>query len=139
MLAGATPVLVHNCNGGAPIYRGVSEISGETGELNPAFNDAVDGIARPRGGNSTPEMHQLGRTNSDYTSWTTSEAAAHRAATMKGGNGVVLKSTIPAGRFHVHPNDEPWGESSLRGEFEVIIQGEMRGTPKAVWPGSLNG
>ncbi|MFD8781019.1 polymorphic toxin-type HINT domain-containing protein [Kitasatospora sp. NPDC059599] len=139
VLAGATPVLVHNCNGGTTVYRGVSEISGETGELNPAFNDAVDGIARPRGGSSTPEMHQLGFTDSDYTSWTTSEAAAHRAATMNGGNGVVLKGTIPAGRFHVHPNDEPWGEPSLRGEFEVIIQGEMRGTPEAVWPGSRNG
>ncbi|MFD8723898.1 polymorphic toxin-type HINT domain-containing protein [Streptomyces sp. NPDC059629] len=136
VLAGATPVLVHNCNGGTTVYRGVSEISGETGELNPAFDDAAEGIARPRGGDSTPEMHHLGLTDSDYTSWTTSEAAALRAATKGGGNGVVLKGTIPAGRFHVHPNDEPWGDPDLRGEFEVIIQGEMRGTPRAVWPGA---
>ncbi|MFJ9695644.1 polymorphic toxin-type HINT domain-containing protein [Kitasatospora sp. NPDC101183] len=139
VLAGTTPVLVHNCAGGGstPIYRGVSEISGQTGELNPAFDDAVMGIARPRGGPNTPEMHQYGRTESDYTSWTTSEAAAHRAAVKNGGTGVVIEGTIPAGRFHVHPNEEPWGEESLRGEMEVIIQGEMRGVSKPAYPGSL--
>ncbi|WP_308190031.1 polymorphic toxin-type HINT domain-containing protein [Streptomyces sp. MBT42] len=139
VLAGATPVLVHNCGGGTTVYRGVSEISGETGELNPAFDDAVEGIARPRGGDSTPELHQQGHTDSDYTSWTTSEAAAIRAATMRGGNGVVLRGTIPTGRFHVHPNDESWGMPHLRTEFEVIIQGEMRGAPRAVWPGAGTG
>ncbi|SFH19280.1 intein C-terminal splicing region [Streptomyces mirabilis] len=136
VLAGATPVLVHNCNGGTTVYRGAAEISGETGELNPAFDDAVEGIARPRGGTSSPELHQLGHTDSEYTSWTTSEAAAIRAATKGGGNGVVLKGSVPPGRFHIHPNDEPWGDSDLRGAFEVIIQGEMRGTPRAVWPGA---
>ncbi|MFH8804894.1 RHS repeat-associated core domain-containing protein [Streptomyces sp. NPDC017936] len=135
VLAGATPVLVHNCNGGTTVYRGVSEVSGETGGANPAFDDAVEGIARPRGGNSTPEMHHLGMTDSDYTSWSIDPAVAIRAATRGGNSGVVMRGVIPSGRTHVHVNDQPWVEDDLRGEFEVIIQGVMQGEPRAVWPG----
>lgn len=91
-------------------------MSGETGAPNLAFDDAVEGIARRRGGDSTPEMHHLGMTDSDYTSWTTSPAAAIRAATRGGGSGVVIRATIPRGRFHVHVNDQPWVEGDLRGE-----------------------
>ncbi|WP_405613615.1 RHS repeat-associated core domain-containing protein [Streptomyces sp. NBC_01508] len=136
VLAGATPVLVHNCSGGTTVYRGVSEVSGETGSPNPGFDDAVEGIARPRGGDSTPEMHHLGMTDSDYTSWTTSPAAAIRAATKGGGNGVVIRATVPSARRHVHVNDQPWAERDLRGEAEVIIQGVMRGEARAAWPGA---
>ncbi|GGT61245.1 hypothetical protein GCM10014713_63420 [Streptomyces purpureus] len=136
MLAGATPVLVHNCGGGTTVYRGVAEVSGETGGPNPACDDAVEGIARPRGGDSTPEMHHLGMTDSDYTSWTTSPAAAIRAATRDGGSGVVIRATIPSGRFRVHVNDQPWVEDDLRGEAEVIIQGVMQGRARAAWPGA---
>ncbi|MEV5971647.1 polymorphic toxin-type HINT domain-containing protein [Streptomyces sp. NPDC051921] len=136
VLAGTTPVLVHNCGGGTTVYRGVAEVSGETGGPNPAFDDAVEGIARPRGGDSTPEMHHLGMTDSDYTSWTTSPAAAIRAATRGGGSGVVIRATIPSGRFHVHVNDQPWVEDELRGEAEVIIQGVMQGRARAAWPGA---
>lgn len=136
VLAGATPVLVHNCGGGTTVYRGVSEVSGETGGPNPAFDDAVEGIARPRGGDSTPEMHHLGMTDSDYTSWTTNPAAAIRAATRGGGSGIVMRGTIPGGRTHVHVNDQSWVEDDLRGEAEVIIQGVMRGRARAAWPGA---
>ncbi|MFJ2646706.1 polymorphic toxin-type HINT domain-containing protein [Streptomyces sp. NPDC087420] len=136
VLAGATPVLVHNCGGGTTVYRGVAEVSGETGGPNPAFDDAVEGIATPRGGDSTPEMHHLGMTDSDYTSWTTSPAAAVRAASRGGGSGVVIRATIPSGRFHVHVNDQPWVEGDLRGEAEVIIQGVMQGRARAAWPGA---
>lgn len=132
VLAGATPILVHNCVGGVTVYRGVSRISGQTGEHNPAYDDAVNGIARPRGGTNTPEMHHLGYTDSDFTSWSTSEAAATRAALKEGSDGIVLKGTIPADRFHVHSNSEPWMEDDWRTEFEVIIQGEMLGEPKFV-------
>lgn len=129
-------MLVHNCGGGTTVYRGVAEVSGETGGPNPAFDDAVEGIARPRGGDSTPEMHHLGMTDSDYTSWTASPAAAIRAATRGGGSGVVIRATIPSGRFHVHVNDQPWVEDDLRGEAEVIIQGVMQGRARAAWPGA---
>ncbi|MFJ8870126.1 RHS repeat-associated core domain-containing protein [Streptomyces sp. NPDC102473] len=136
VLAGSTPVLVHNCGGGTTVYRGVAEVSGETGGPNPAFDDAVEGIARPRGGDSTPEMHHLGMTDSDYTSWTTSPAAAIRAATRGGGSGVVIRATIPSGRSHVHVNDQPWVEDDLRGEAEVMIHGVMQGRARAAWPGA---
>lgn len=136
VLAGATPVLVHNCGGGTTVYRGVSEVSGQTGGPNPAFDDAVEGIARPRGGDSTPEMHHRGMTDSDHTSWSTNPAAAIRAATRGGGSGVVIRGTIPSGRPHVHVNDQSWVEDDLRGEAEVIIQGVMRGQSRAAWPGA---
>ncbi|MEU3998664.1 polymorphic toxin-type HINT domain-containing protein [Streptomyces fungicidicus] len=134
VLAGATPVLVHNCGGGTTVYRGVSEVTGR-GDPNPGFDDAVEGIARPRGGDATPERHHHGNTDSDYTSWTTDPAAAIRAATRGGNGGVVLRGTIPSGRTHVHVNDQPWVDEDWRFEFEVIIQGEMRGDPRAAWPG----
>ncbi|WP_307706191.1 polymorphic toxin-type HINT domain-containing protein [Streptomyces sp. V1I6] len=134
VLAGATPVLVHNCGGGTTVFRGVSEVTGR-GDPNPGFDDAVEGIARPRGGDATPERHHRGNTESDYTSWTTDPAAAIRAATRGGNGGVVLRGTIPSGRTHVHVNDQPWAEEDWRFEFEVIIQGEMRGDPRAAWPG----
>ncbi|MFJ3929315.1 polymorphic toxin-type HINT domain-containing protein [Streptomyces sp. NPDC090029] len=134
VLAGAAPVLVHNCGGGTTVYRGVSEVTGR-GDPNPGFDDAVEGIARPRGGDATPEQHHRGNTDSDYTSWTTDPAAAIRAATRGGNGGVVLRGTIPSGRTHVHVNDQPWAEEDWRFEFEVIIQGEMRGDPRAAWPG----
>ena len=127
MLAGATPVLVHNCGGGTTVYRGVPE-------GHPGFDAAVDGEAVPRGGNNSAEAHHRGDTDSPFTSWSTSEAAARRAAT-KGptGVGVVIKSEVPAGRLHFHSNDEPWVE--FRGEFEVLIEGTMAGNPYPAWRG----
>ncbi|MDV5143289.1 polymorphic toxin-type HINT domain-containing protein [Streptomyces sp. SBC-4] len=127
VLAGATPVLVHNCGGGTPVYRGVPE-------GHPGFDAAVDGSVVPRGGTDSAEAHQLGNTESPYTSWSTSEAAARRAATRgETGVGVVLESRIPAGRPHVHVNDEPWADPDLRGEREVLIEGPMQGNPYPVW------
>ena len=127
VLAGATPVLVHNCGGGTTVYRGVPE-------GHPGFDAAVDGEAVPRGGNNSAEAHHRGDTDSPFTSWSTSEAAARRAAT-KGptGVGVVIKSEVPAGRLHFHSNDEPWVE--FRGEFEVLIEGTMAGNPYPAWRG----
>ncbi|MFE3165772.1 polymorphic toxin-type HINT domain-containing protein [Streptomyces sp. NPDC059224] len=127
VLAGATPVLVHNCVGGTTVYRGVPE-------GHPGFDAAVDGVAVPRGGPASAEAHHRGDTDSPFTSWSTSEAVARRAAT-KGptGVGVVIKSKVPAGRPHVHSNDEPWVE--FRGEFEVQIEGTMTGDAYPAWRG----
>ncbi|MFJ3961389.1 ricin-type beta-trefoil lectin domain protein [Streptomyces sp. NPDC090036] len=127
VLAGATPVLVHNCGGGTTVYRGVPE-------GHPGFDAAVDGVAVPRGGNASAGSHHLGDTDSPFTSWSTSEAVARRAAT-KGptGVGVVIKSKVPAGRPHVHSNDEPWVE--FRGEFEVQIERTMTGNAYPAWRG----
>ncbi|MEU9305835.1 polymorphic toxin-type HINT domain-containing protein [Streptomyces sp. NPDC048269] len=127
VLAGAAPVLVHNCGGGTTVYRGVPE-------GHPGFDAAVDGSVVPRGGTASAEAHQLGNTESPYTSWSTSEATARRAATRgETGVGVVLDSRIPSGRPHVHVNDEPWADPDLRGEFEVLIEGPMQGNPYPVW------
>ncbi|TDC73098.1 polymorphic toxin-type HINT domain-containing protein, partial [Streptomyces hainanensis] len=127
VLAGATPVLVHNCGGGVTVYRGVPE-------GHPGFDAAVDGSAVPRGGTASAEAHHLGNTDSPYTSWSTSDAVARRAATRgESGVGVVLETRIPSGRPHIHVNDQPWVDPDLRGEFEVLIEGPMQGNPQPVW------
>ncbi|MFJ9554351.1 polymorphic toxin-type HINT domain-containing protein [Nocardiopsis sp. NPDC101807] len=108
--AGDLSVLNHNCGGGTTVYRGVSERSGQTGDMNPAFEDATNGVVNPRGGSATPESHHNSKTNSEYTSWTTSPRVALTAATKDGGAGVVVRSRIPSGRVHVHSNEQPWVE-----------------------------
>ncbi|ARQ69197.1 polymorphic toxin-type HINT domain-containing protein [Streptomyces marincola] len=125
VLAGDTPVLVHNCNGGTSVFRGVPE-------GHPGFDEAVEGRASPRGGDASAEAHHLGNTDSPYTSWSTSESVAHRAATRGStGVGVVIEQRIPSGRPHVHSNDQPWVE--FPGEFEVLIEGPMEGNVRPVW------
>jgi hypothetical protein len=51
------------------LYRGVSTAS-------PAYDDAVQGIVKPRGGSASMEAHHEGNTDSIYTSWTTSKQTA---------------------------------------------------------------
>lgn len=45
------------------LFRGVNSSS-------PAFKNATKGVAVPKGGNATPEAHNSGNTNSNFTSWT---------------------------------------------------------------------
>jgi hypothetical protein len=126
----AADVLVHNnCGPGTPIYRGVSE-------GHPGYDNALEGRAVPRGGTSTPEMHQLGYTDSPYTSWSTSEAVATRAALKNADRGVVLQTRITSDTRYIDVNSQSWADEDLRGEYEVQIEGEVSGaTPKRVMRG----
>jgi hypothetical protein len=80
-------------------------------------------------------MHQLGFTDSPYVSWTTSEAAAIRAIMNQTGSGVVLRIQIPEGMPIINVNDQPWAEPSLRGEFEILLEGIITGADVAPYPG----
>ncbi|PKW10641.1 RHS repeat-associated core domain-containing protein [Streptomyces sp. 1222.5] len=78
------------------LYRGVSTAS-------PAYDDAVEGIARPRGGSASMETHHDGNTDSIYTSWTTSKqtALAYARGAAEGRSdlpGVILQVKLPLGQ-----------------------------------------
>ncbi|MGH7979992.1 MAG: RHS repeat-associated core domain-containing protein, partial [Limisphaerales bacterium] len=73
------------------VYRGVSKTT-ESGALNPAYEEALQGNATPRGwpdGVEDPAQHNAGQTaNSVFTSWTTDPTMAQAFATAN-GEGVV--------------------------------------------------
>ncbi|MFC4128667.1 putative T7SS-secreted protein [Nocardia rhizosphaerae] len=121
-----------NTNGGtwnqsdAPyLYRGVPH----QGPLDPEefqrmYQNALEGIAEPRGGSASAGQHVGGNTESPYTSWTTDyEDVALDAATELPGPGVVMR--IPnadgPGYHRVGGIDYPYDES------EVTIMGRVSG------------
>jgi len=70
------------------VYRGIAPD-------HPGFENAVQGIAKPRGGTATAFEHNaLGNTESPYTSWTTDRAVAEGWATNNSGKGVVLHDEV---------------------------------------------
>ncbi|MBO4210731.1 hypothetical protein GSF22_32765 [Micromonospora echinofusca] len=126
VIADSVPVLVHNCGGEITVYRGVPE-------GHPGYANAQNGLAVPRGGDSTAEMHQLGHTDSVWTSWSTNSGAAERAATRgETRRGVVIEARIPKNQPHIHVNDQPWADPELRFEFEVLVEGPLEGVPREV-------
>jgi len=94
---------------GQTLYRGVWDD-------HPAFQEALEGSADPRGGSATALEHNMGDTRSIYTSWTTDPALAAERA---GPGGVVLQQTFPAFRLVTSPD--------LFGEGEVLVTGPVRG------------
>jgi hypothetical protein len=91
-------------------YRGVAE-------GHPYHQEALRGIARPRGGPATPAQHNEGFTESEYTSWTTSYRIAFRKA-LEGdleARGVVLQKDFNEGE--IVPSPDAYAES------EVFISG----------------
>ncbi|MER5932485.1 polymorphic toxin-type HINT domain-containing protein [Streptomyces sp. NPDC002054] len=120
VLAGATPVLVHNCEiEGEYLYRGVPN-----GHYK--YDDAMEGRAVPLGGHSDPGRHAGGNTNSEYTSWTHDyEEVALDAAEELGPGGIVMRiphASVPAGRnVQIHGTEHEVYEESehaLRGVVE---------------------
>jgi RHS repeat-associated protein len=78
------------------LYRGVST-------MHPGYDDAVQGIARPRGGHSDVRSHHDGNTESVYTSWSTDKETALRFSrgAAEGRNdlpGVMLQVKLPLGQ-----------------------------------------
>ncbi|MGW7002516.1 RHS repeat-associated core domain-containing protein [Streptomyces sp. NPDC054933] len=131
VLAGTTPVLVHNCDpyetlqaehaDGQYLYRGVPE-------GHPGFQNATEGRAVPRGGQSNPVEHNDGSTDSPFTSWTTSPRVARRyAAGVRPGEtpGVILRLRLPTPDNPLRQmalfGEDKWGES------EVLMENEVNG------------
>ncbi|MCF3129503.1 polymorphic toxin-type HINT domain-containing protein [Streptomyces olivochromogenes] len=103
VVAGATPVLVHNCNivGDGHLYRGVPK-----GHLKHA--DALEGRAVPFGGHSEPWRHIGGDTGSEMTSWTHDVDIATEFADEYGPGGVVMRIPhvdVPNKDVQVHDTD----------------------------------
>ncbi|MCZ4103437.1 DUF6531 domain-containing protein [Streptomyces sp. H39-C1] len=75
------------------LYRGLST-------EHPGYDDAIQGIATPRGGHSNIPSHHDGNTKSIYTSWTTDKETALRFArgAAEGRNdlgGVIIQVKLP--------------------------------------------
>jgi RHS repeat-associated protein len=120
VVAGATPVLVHNCGGGDDyLYRGVPN-------GHPKYDDALEGRAVPHGGHSDPGRHAGGNTDSEFTSWTHDyEDVALDASDELGPGGIVMRiphPSVPAGRdVRIHGTDHEVYEESehaLRGVID---------------------
>jgi RHS repeat-associated protein len=91
------------------VYRGISKD-------HPAFNDALQGRATPRGGHSDPRKHNQWDTRSEFTSWTTNRQIAEMAA---GKDGVVLEKQIPRSAMIKSPD--------IFAENEVLLKGPVEG------------
>src|SRR6185295_18448688 len=98
------------------LHRGVPEKS-------PAYEDATLGIAYPRGGDATPLEHNMGNTQSQFTSWTRTWSVAESAALDSyfgtTGRGVILTARIPMSRIVKSPD--------TRDEDEVLVKGPVTG------------
>jgi len=94
----------------------------------PALEDAMNGIARPRGGHADPALHNGGNTVSEFTSWTTDESIARGIAAEANGPGTVLRIPNADGPGYVRvPSPDIYGES------EVLIRGPVTGARVLPW------
>lgn len=98
------------------LFRGVSE-------NHPAYADALQGKAIPRGGHDSELRHNLGNTNSVYTSWTVSPWVAYQFATdnQKAYNGVVLTKRFHRSEITISPDKFHQGEVLIRGNVYHAI------------------
>ena len=80
-------------------YRGVAED-------HIYYQEALRGIARPRGGTATVAEHNGGNTKSEFTSWTTSYQIAMNKALESdlGGHGVVLRRDFDRAELILSPD-----------------------------------
>lgn len=96
-------------DGSAILYRGV-----ELGHF--GFENALKGIAVPKGGHRSAYRHNLETTFSVFTSWTTDPKVAIAFAKY---NGIVLRAKIPFYRLKYSPDKFE--------EFEVCVKGIVEG------------
>ena len=85
----------------------------------PDYQNALKGIAVPRGGNATPEEHNNGDNNSIYTSWSFWPQVADKFGGRKGPGGVVLTKTFEWNE--VVPSLDKFGQG------EVLVPGIVTG------------
>ncbi|MER5301681.1 polymorphic toxin-type HINT domain-containing protein [Streptomyces lasiicapitis] len=129
VVAGATPVLVHNCNSGdGYLYRGVSK-----GHSKHA--DALEGRAVPFGGHSDPRRHVGGDTGSEMTSWSHDPDIATEFSEENGPGGVVMR--IP--HANVRNRDTQVHDTELDGswfEEEHLLHGVVEAPEISIDGGS---
>ncbi|GGV12751.1 hypothetical protein GCM10010293_03800 [Streptomyces griseoflavus] len=130
VLAGATPLLVHNCdlNTDGYLYRGVAK-------GHHSYDTAAEGRAVPRGTHTNIKEHVGGdATDSIFTSWSDDPEISADFAQNLGekwvGEGVMLRIKVatvdpaigPSRNIQVH--DSPWDMSQF--EDEHLIVGEIQ-------------
>ncbi|CAD7805311.1 hypothetical protein CHRY9390_01348 [Chryseobacterium aquaeductus] len=106
------------------LHRGVNSTS-------PAYSQAVEGTATPRGGNATPLEHNTVTTESNYTSWTTNASVAENFALRTSGEGVVLTADIPNSQLVQSPNLKSvnlvQSPGTIVSESETLVKGPVTG------------
>jgi RHS repeat-associated protein len=115
VLAGNTPVLVHNNGGDDWLYRGLASD-------HPGLDEARRGIATPRGGHNDPDLHAGGNTRSNFTSWTTDFDTALDISREGFDPGVVLR--VPRSAVASQIVD---GVNYPYEEAEVTLRGQVTG------------
>jgi RHS repeat-associated protein len=105
------------------LFRGVNE-------SHPGFANASEGVAIPRGGSATAAEHNLGNTQSAFTSWTTNPEVATNYALRPDGSGLVLEITVPRSSTFSSPsvkNVVLKQSGQYVNESEVLMQGTVTG------------
>ncbi|TGD56537.1 DUF6443 domain-containing protein [Flavobacterium humi] len=105
------------------LYRGVNTTS-------PAFENATQGTAVPRGGTATAAEHNAGNTNSEFTSWSTNPEVAKNFALRTSGEGVIMETTVPTSSTVASPsvkNVNLIQGGGVVNESEVLLKGNVSG------------
>ena len=119
---GKQRTLVHNEY--VTIYRGVSA-------EHDYFADAVEGVATPKGlfgGHADPDLHNLGNTNSIFTSWTTNPDEALRWARQVDNPILADKGRVLVQKVNL---DDLYQDGKIvyaldrHDEFEILRVGEI--------------
>lgn len=97
---------------GPIVYRGVAT-------NHPDYKNALMGIATPIGGHNDPKRHNLGNTNSIFTSWSLDRNIANYYANRSGTPGVVLVYRVSPDRMVPSPD--------FFHQREVLIPGIVTG------------
>ncbi|MET9346695.1 ricin-type beta-trefoil lectin domain protein [Streptomyces termitum] len=133
VVAGATPVLVHNCGPSVDdVFDRAAELGDSSGEYlyrgvtnnHYKLAEARAGIAEPRGGHSDPIAHSGDDTESVFTSWSPDLETAREFSEEFGSTGALVlripRSAIDPSRMRVA------GQRGLE-ELEVLIEGRVTG------------
>ena len=106
------------------LYRGVNSTS-------PGYENALQGIAKPRGGNATPLEHNTLTTESPYTSWSSNISVAENFAYRTSGEGAVLTAEIPSSQLVNSPNLKSvnlvQSPGTIVSESETLVKGPVKG------------
>lgn len=112
-----------SAEGSMTLYRGVNSTS-------PAYENATQGVAIPKGGTATAVEHNLGNTNSNFTSWTTNPEVAKNYALRTSGEGVIMQAEVPISQTVASPSVKDVilkQGGGMVNESEVLVKGKFSG------------
>lgn len=96
----------------------------------PPYDDAVQGLVKPRGGNATPAQHNAGNTNSNFTSWIFDKDVATDFALRPNGSGVVLETSVSKSSIVASPSTKSVSliqkPGTVVNEREALLRGDIK-------------